>query len=86
MNQLTITALVGIIVVMVLCHLAKAATIDDLFRDPVELTCVEAKTFNGSRTTCSLGKKSDASCPEGEDRVCVRRYGHRTCGCYPSGE
>lgn len=44
--------------------------------------CFAVRTTNGVKTTCRPYKPDPKFCSEGEDRVCVRAYGSRSCSCY----
>ena len=50
---------------------------------PAEVTCTWSSTPNGFKQTCGPAYVEPTGCDAGFTKVCVRRYGVRTCDCYP---
>jgi hypothetical protein len=63
---------------------AAQAAIDN--HELVPTTCTWADTPNGFRVTCGPAHVDPADCNTGFVKVCIRRYGYRTCDCYPDDE
>lgn len=48
-----------------------------------KLSCRTATTPNGVKDECTLGPITEQVCPTGQIQICMRKYGTRTCDCYP---
>jgi hypothetical protein len=86
MNRL-VPLLAAVLIMGMLQHLHAQEQLPaplELEPTPFKLTCQYGSTENGGVERCSFVPDPKVSdCPAGQSRICIRRYGTRTCDCYP---